>query len=373
MISEKNSYLNEYEEMKKSIEKPNILLCGATGVGKSSIINKIFGKELATTGDVQPVTRGISKYESEDTDVVLYDSEGYEIGNENISKFKEEVIGIIENRERESSDIKKHIHLIWYCISAANKRITDLDIEVIKNLLDKKCKVAVLLTKIDCVDEDELNQLISVLNENFKELKYFTLSIDEDVPEEYLKWNELQEWSLKNLDMSLKAGFIRSIKCSYEEKQKHVIDEILPKYSLLASGIAITPLPLSDSIALTGLQGKMCLEILVIWEMDKYEGVLQSIIGSTIVSQGAKFLAKTIASNLIKFIPGFGSIIGGAVNAIIASSFNAAMGYAISTICYMFSQDKLNGKDTNILDLFTPEIISNLTGEYMKSKKNFEF
>ena len=37
--------LEEFENFKKSVKKPNILLAGGTGVGKSSLINKIFGKE----------------------------------------------------------------------------------------------------------------------------------------------------------------------------------------------------------------------------------------------------------------------------------------------------------------------------------------
>ena len=48
--------LEEFEKYKKSVQKPNILLAGGTGVGKSSLINKIFGKELAKTGMGKPIT-----------------------------------------------------------------------------------------------------------------------------------------------------------------------------------------------------------------------------------------------------------------------------------------------------------------------------
>ena len=40
----------EFTEFKKDVKKPNILLIGATGVGKSSLINICFGEELARVG-----------------------------------------------------------------------------------------------------------------------------------------------------------------------------------------------------------------------------------------------------------------------------------------------------------------------------------
>ena len=163
----------EYKRIKESIKKPNILLCGATGVGKSSVINYIFGRTVAKVAAGEPVTRGIHKYESKEVSVVLYDSEGYEIGNERISQFRENVINIIDKKKEESTDMNDYIHLVWYCISAANKRITDLDIETINDMQNKKVKVGVLLTQIDSIDEDELDDLINTLKIELNEVDFF--------------------------------------------------------------------------------------------------------------------------------------------------------------------------------------------------------
>ena len=42
----------------------NILICGKTGVGKSTLINAVFGDHLAKTGIGQPVTQGIELIEN---------------------------------------------------------------------------------------------------------------------------------------------------------------------------------------------------------------------------------------------------------------------------------------------------------------------
>lgn len=361
------NFEEEYSKIKSKVKKPNILLCGATGVGKSSVINKIFGRDVAKVGSGQPVTRGITKYQDENLDVNLYDSEGYEVGNVAQSHFRKDIIGFIDDKKNESQDLGSQIHLVWYCISAGNKRITELDFEVIKEIQMRKVKVAVLFTQIDAVDEEELNALIKTLRKEIHYMDYFNLSINDEVPEEYLDWEKLMSWSVENLDESLREGFINSTVMGLEEKKKYIRKIIIPRYAVSAAGIALSPVPLSDSVLLMPLQTTMALHIFDIWGITKNKQALKALLSTTIISQLGKSVAKLLAGNILKLVPLAGDMAGGAINAAVATSITYTLGYAISEICNKYSESILKNGNADILDFFTNSNIEEMLRHFSKA------
>ena len=58
----------------------NLAVFGKTGVGKSTLVNAIFGTEVAETGLGKPVTKGLVYYRHPGGLLGLYDSEGFETG-----------------------------------------------------------------------------------------------------------------------------------------------------------------------------------------------------------------------------------------------------------------------------------------------------
>ena len=73
-------------------------------------------------------------------------------------------------------------------------------------------------------------------------------------------------------------------------------------------------------------------------------------IGSARTTLRIQNLGKSSAANLIKLFPGFGSAIGGIVNASVASAFTAAIGKAIDVFAYTQCEKAING-ETPIVDI----------------------
>lgn len=368
----------EFEKVNKKIKKPNILICGATGVGKSSFVNEVFGKNIAEVGTGKPITRHVMRYEDKELSVILYDSEGYEIGKEKQKYYKEEIIGVIDKYKNENpTNLEKHIHEVWYFISAANKRITETDVEVVNLIIKKNVPIAIVMTQIDNVDEDELNELCKVINSDFENIKYFTVCVtdNEEIAEAVKPYNQkkqLLEWANDNLTDSLKEGFIISVYNNLEMVKKYVNKKIIPIYVANSATVAAVPIPFADSAVLTPIQLAMSAHIMKTYGINKCKSAITSVISSTIISQIGKVLAKTLAGNFIKLIPGLGSVVGSGINVTVAGTLTAAVGYTISELSYKYSKSVLDGEPIPLDEIFNAEIIKENIKDFYKSGEKYE-
>ena len=77
----------EEEEFKRKVDglgkddlpTANIMVAGITGTGKSTLLNAVFGAEVAATGKGRPVTEQIDEYQSTDIPIHIWDTVGLEL------------------------------------------------------------------------------------------------------------------------------------------------------------------------------------------------------------------------------------------------------------------------------------------------------
>lgn len=127
----------------------NVLIIGKSGVGKSSLLNYLFGSKAAESGTGKPVTdKGIYSYSCNSENGIklnIYDTWGLEA--DKADEWKRLILE--EVKKHDQQNIKDWFHIILYCFSAKASRIETFEEEIIKDLLDSNNKVVTVLTHCD--------------------------------------------------------------------------------------------------------------------------------------------------------------------------------------------------------------------------------
>jgi len=129
----------------------NVIVAGRAGVGKSTLLNAVFGRDVAATGSGLSVTKGIRRYALPETNVAIFDAPGVELGqgvDEQIAAYEAE----IDRRARQAE--AEYLHMLWYCVSAVGApRFEDFELRFIEALSPK---VTTILVFTQCLDAAEL-------------------------------------------------------------------------------------------------------------------------------------------------------------------------------------------------------------------------
>lgn len=124
----------------------NILIIGQSGVGKSSLLNYLFGAELEETGGGKPITkRGIYPHTyrvNPDFGAVIYDTWGVEA--DHAAEWEQLILDEVKNHD--SVNIAEWFHTVFFCVSAARARIEDFELQIVRRIWKSGCHVMGVIT-----------------------------------------------------------------------------------------------------------------------------------------------------------------------------------------------------------------------------------
>ena len=101
--------------------------------------------------------------------------------------------------------------------------------------------------------------------------------------------------------------------------------KIIHTASAAAATTAASPLPFSDAALLIPIQATMITSLYKADGANISQGFVKGVLKATVISN----FGKSLAGNLLKFIPGVGTLAGGTINAGVAVGFTEALGFAV--------------------------------------------
>lgn len=122
-------------------------------------------------------------------------------------------------------------------------------------------------------------------------------------------------------------------------------NNVVLAFTATTTATGAVPIPFADAPLLIGQQVAMMLAINKVFEFDVERDALTSLATAAIGVGGATVVGKTVVSNLLKIIPGVGTVAGGAISAGTAGVITLALGKAYIQVCKAIKMGKLNQDD----------------------------
>ncbi|MCD7100710.1 YcjF family protein [Pseudoclavibacter sp. 13-3] len=339
----------------------NLAVIGATGAGKSTLINAVFGEDLAATGVGAPVTQQVSLYTNDEGTLGLYDFTGVESFD-----HLRDVVRAFKKTYAERAKADEPIHGIWFCVKAADRRFDQTQRRLVEDLAALDVPVFLVLTqtpwKAGIGFPADVQQFVDYLTS-------LQLPIETGSPVPVAAVDDpfagTQAFGLEHLvEVSLQAapkGVGPALAAAQDistDVKRGAARRVIALASTTATGIGAIPIPVADAVPLMAVQVGMLRRIASIYGISLTKQATVAL-----VAQLAGALAgKTLATSLLKLVPGAGWVITGAV----AGGITTALGYAWLKLCENHRAgrlDLLDALESNRLAALLLDIVAqNLQG-----------
>lgn len=334
--------------------KANVLVIGNSGVGKSTLINSIFGSERAVTGLGEAVTTQMEVYDNEVLPFRIIDSIGFEYG---FLKQRKAIGAVVDWSKKSIKDDArdKQIDLIWYCVDATSRKMFGKNIEMLAKAVKiwKDAPVLVVLTKSYSTIEDEENkQMVRTAFNKYKKINLKDVvsvvaqpyQIDEDVIVGARGITELIERTNELLPEAIRLNEVAVADFRLKQKRKQA-NAVTATATAAAATVGAVPIPFADAAILTPLELGVIKIISKIYNVPGNSSTGEQLIKGIVEMGTVSMAARGVISGL-KAIPVL-NIGTSVLNAIVAGAIMAAVGEAS---IYIMERIYLGEKDITDLD-----------------------
>ena len=328
---------DKLRDARKDIGRFNIIVAGRTGVGKTTLIGAIFGKEVGNTLMGRPRTRGRIWYPEQpsEADILrLCDTEGLEM-----ERYQETLDGLkreIETRNA-SGDPFEHIHIAWLCIDEPSLTIQPGEEALVKLLTREGIPVIAVLTKAGMAPQFK-DKVAELLPGARAVVRVRAAAI-------VIEGQAFQPMGLEELLRVTEATIPTAVETAWHVASRNLTamlakaDTTVRRAAAAAGAAGATPIPVADAAGVFGVQVGMIvavsLQMGVKLKRADLQAMAMTLIGALGVTAGGRF----IAGQVIKLIPGLGTLAGSAITGTTAAAVTYGLGRAYVEYLRSFFQE----------------------------------
>ncbi len=348
-----DSFRSEFEKQASLMGRFNLGVFGKTGVGKSTLINAVFGEEVADTGIGAPVTQDSKLYTGVHGSLGLIDTRGLEMGHDDKDVLKDLRKFVADRR---ALPLSEQMHAAWYCVRALDRRFEESEAQFIRALDALDVPVMLVFTQVP-VRDGQFHPDAVALARHVESLglpivgerPFMTYALrDPFAGQPSYGLTELLNATFLVVPDAVHAALAAAQKIDLDAKARQGQKQIAASVAAAAAATAV-PIPFSAAALLVPIQLAMMSRIAQLYGVPFDRAAVMAIASTTLATSAGR----NTAAGLLKMIPGAGSVAGGVINASVASGFTLAMGQAWLSVV----QKASGGEVPSINGVFDPKVL----------------
>lgn len=348
-----DSFRSEFEKQASLMGRFNLGVFGKTGVGKSTLINAVFGEEVADTGIGAPVTQDSKLYTGVHGSLGLIDTRGLEMGHDDKDVLKDLRKFVADRR---ALPLSEQMHAAWYCVRALDRRFEESEAQFIRALDALDVPVMLVFTQVP-VRDGKFHPDAVALARHVESLglpivgerPFMTYALrDPFAGQPSYGLTELLNATFLVVPDAVHAALAAAQKIDLDAKARQGQKQIAASVAAAAAATAV-PIPFSAAALLVPIQLAMMSRIAQLYGVPFDRAAVMAIASTTLATSAGR----NTAAGLLKMIPGAGSVAGGVINASVASGFTLAMGQAWLSVV----QKASGGEVPSINGVFDPQVL----------------
>ncbi|GLZ77398.1 GTPase [Actinorhabdospora filicis] len=343
-----NRFEDEYEKALSSLGTFNVAVFGDTGAGKSTLINAVFGKQLAATDIGDSITRHITYHGGPPEPLGIYDNRGFGLDD---SSDVDSIVGELRRivADNRSKPLSERIHVVWFVSNFYSRRFLDGHARFVRALADLQLPVMMVLTQVPLTREGKYHKDALALAEYIRGLElpttprgkvFMVNSIgDADLGQPAHGLKQLLEATFPIVPAAVHEALIASQRVDVDLKRKKA-RQIVIASAAAAGGTGAVPVPLVSDAGVLAVIMTMIARVSAAYgvNLGKRRTMRVAAVafsgGATIASGRivAKLVGELVAKTAGKSVPGV-NIAVAAISGGTAAILTTASGLAWMKVC----------------------------------------